>query len=309
MQVLISVILPVFLVIGFGYVAVWRGFLSDANIDGLMLFTQNFLFPALLFKAIATLDIGATFNAPLLVSFYTGSIASFVFGMLGARLVFRLELEDAVCIGFACLFANTLMLGLPVTERAYGHDALGPNYAIVSIHSAFCYALGITVMEFVRARGESLSRLPAIVLRAMFRNALVIGIGLGFLVNLLSIPVPGAVMEAAGLLTRAALPVALFGMGGVMVRYRPQGDMKVIAFVCFASLMLHPTIVALMGRMTGLSTGEYRSAVLTASMAPGINIYVFASIYGRAQRVAASAVLVGTALSALTVWFWLHFLG
>lgn len=40
-------------------------------------------------------------------------------------------------------------------------------------------------------------------------------------------------------------------------------------------------------------------------MAPGINIYVFASLYGRAQKVAASSVLLGTSLSILTVWLWL----
>lgn len=305
MQALLDVILPVFLVIGFGYVAVWRGFLSAENIDGLMRFSQNFVFPALLFQAIARLDLGLTFDLDLLVSFYTGSTVSFSFGLLGARFLFGRAWEDAVAIGFGCLFANSLMLGLPITERAFGAEALGPNYAIVAVHSPFCYGLGITAMEIVRARGQSLTRLPGTVLKAMFRNALILGISLGFVVNLLAVPVPGAVMDAFELLTRAALPVALFGMGGVLVRYRPQGDMKVIAYVCFAALVLHPSVVWAMGTWMGLSRGEFRSAVLTASMAPGINIYVFASLYGRAQKVAASSVLLGTALSIVTVWLWL----
>lgn len=48
-----------------------------------------------------------------------------------------------------------------------------------------------------------------------------------------------------------------------------------------------------------------RSAVLTAAMAPGINVYIFASMYGRAMRVAATSVLMATALSIVTVWLWL----
>ena len=308
MQALLDVILPVFLVIGFGYAAVWKGFLTDANIDGMMKFSQNFLFPALLFRAIATLDVSDAFNLPLLVSFYSGSATSFFFGLLGARYLFGRDWEDAVAIGFGCLFANSLMLGLPVTERAYGEGALEPNYAIVTVHAPFCYGLGITAMEIARARGQSLAKLPGTVLKAMFRNALVIGIGLGFIVNFLSIPMPAAVMDSVSLLTRAALPVALFGMGGVLKRYRPQGDMKVIAYVCFAALVLHPSVVWFMGRWLNITQGEYRSAVLTASMPPGINIYVFASLYGRAQRVAASSVLVGTVLSVGTVWLWLHLL-
>jgi predicted permease len=40
-------------------------------------------------------------------------------------------------------------------------------------------------------------------------------------------------------------------------------------------------------------------------MAPGFNAYIFANMYGRARRVAASSVLIATAISILSVWFWL----
>jgi hypothetical protein len=43
-------------------------------------------------------------------------------------------------------------------------------------------------------------------------------------------------------------------------------------------------------------------------MAPGVNAYVFANMYGTAKRVAATSVLVATALSVATVWLWLTLL-
>ena len=49
----------------------------------------------------------------------------------------------------------------------------------------------------------------------------------------------------------------------------------------------------------------FRSVILTASMAPGVNTYIFANMYGTAKRVAASGVLLSTAASVLTIWLWL----
>lgn len=305
MGALIDVILPVFLVIGFGYWAVWRGYFSDAGVDGLMKFTQGFAIPCLLFRAISTLDLGQNFDVALLVSFYAGALAGFAAGLLGARFLFGRDWEDSIAIGFCCLFSNSLLLGLPITERAYGMDALEANYAIIAIHSPFCYAVGITAMEIARNRGSSYAALPGKVLKAMFQNALILGITLGLIVNLSGVALPGVMTDAIDLMVRAALPAALFGLGGVLYRYRPEGDMRTILYVVAVSLILHPVIVWGLAQWNGLSDAALRSAILTAAMAPGINTYVFANMYGKARRVAASSVLVGTAASILSVWLWL----
>ncbi|MCF2872022.1 AEC family transporter [Octadecabacter sp. G9-8] len=305
---IVNIILPVFIVMGFGYLAVWRGLFSDDAVDGLMKFAQQFAIPALLFRAISTLDLGQNFDAPILISFYAGVVGAFALGMIGARFLFKRSWEDSVAIAFCCLFSNTLLLGLPITERAFGPDALLGNYAIIAFHAPFGYALGITAMELVRAQGTPLRHLPAKVGKAMFSNALVLGIALGFVANLGHIPVPMVLTEAIDLMVRAALPAALFALGGVLYRYRPEGDIRTVLFVCAVSLMVHPAITWTLGGAQNLSDTALRSAILTAAAAPGINAYVFANMYGTAKRVAATSVLMGTALSILTTSFWLTIL-
>ena len=308
MQTLLDVILPVFLVIGFGYVAVWRGLFPVSGIDGVMRFTQNFAIPCLLFQAIAKMDISTAIDARLLLSFYAGAAICFTLGLFGARLFFNRPWEDCVAIGFCCLFSNSVLLGLPISERAYGPDALAGNYAIIAFHSPFCYGLGITVMEVVRNRGKSLLELARAVTRAMFRNALVIDILAGFAVNVSGLPIPTVVDDALSLIVRAALPAALFALGGVLIQYRPEGDMKAIAMVCVIALMVHPALVWTFGTALSLPQESFRAGVLTAAMAPGFNAYIFANMYGHARRVAASAVLIATICSLMSAWFWLEVL-
>jgi malonate transporter and related proteins len=309
LQPLLDVILPVFLVIGFGYVAVWRGVFPLTGIDGVMQFTQNFAIPCLLFQAIAKLDLSQSYDPRLLGSFYGGAAICFALGITGARVLFNRDWEDSVAIGFCCLFSNSILLGLPITERAYGPDALAGNYAILSFHAPFCYGLGITVMEFVRNRGRSGLGLIKAVARAMFRNALVLAILGGFAVNISGLTLPGVVDDALSMLVRAALPAALFALGGVLLQYRPEGDFKTIAMVCVIALLIHPALVWSFGTALALPQDPFRSGVLTAAMAPGFNAYIFANMYGRAKRVAASSVLIATASCIITVWFWLAMLG
>ena len=308
MSALLDVIIPVFLIIGFGYCAVWTKLFSEETIDGLMKFTQNFAIPVLLFDAIAKVDLFNVFDLSLFLSFYLGATAGFLIGFLGSRYIFSRPIEDSVAIGFCCLFSNTVMLGLPITERAYGTDALQYNFAIVSIHAPFCYFLGITVMELVKSSEKSIKKNVFVILKAMFSNALVVGIVLGFIVNILGLSIADTIQASIDMITAVALPAALFGMGGILYQYRPEGDAGPILMVCAVSLIIHPLIVWLTGSKFNLNDAQMRSAVITAAMAPGINTYVFANMYGRARRVASTGVLLSTTLSIGTVWCWLNIL-
>jgi malonate transporter and related proteins len=306
---LLVVVLPVFLVIGAGYTATRTGLFRPSAVDGLMVFTQNFAVPCLLFRGVATLDLGAVFDPRLLASFYTGAVVCFILGTLGARRLFGRRPGEAVAIGFGALFSNSVLLGLPIIERAYADGVLAPTFAIIAIHAPFCYLVGITAMEFARADGRSLAGTARAVGNAMFRNALMIGIALGFVVNLLDIALPEPVWGAVNMMAAAALPAALFGLGGVLTRYALRASLAEASMIASLSLLVHPAIaLALAAGVFALPPDFVRAAVVTASMAPGVNAYVFASLYSRGQAQAASVVLLATAICVVTVSGWLALL-
>ncbi|MEO1797696.1 MAG: AEC family transporter, partial [Pseudomonadota bacterium] len=75
--------------------------------------------------------------------------------------------------------------------------------------------------------------------------------------------------------------------------------------LCGVSLVLHPALVFGLASVLDISRDALRAAVLTGAMAPGVNSFIFASMYGVGKRVAATTVLVATALSILSIWLWL----
>jgi predicted permease len=237
-------------------------------------------------------------------------VICFVLGIAGARRLFRRRPGEAVAIGFGALFSNSVLLGLPIMERAYGPDALAPSFAIISIHAPFCYFVGITTMEIARADGAGLVATARAIGRTIFRNALMIALGLGFVVNLSGFDLPGPVRAALDMVADSALPGALFALGGVLTRYALRASLAEAGTITFLSLFLHPAIAYVLSAWVfDLSEAFVRAAVVTAAMAPGVNTYVFASLYARGQAQAASAILLGTGVSVLTVSAWLSLLG
>ena len=107
----------------------------------------------------------------------------------------------------------------------------------------------------------------------------------------------------------ATVPIVIFGFAFADQIETGARDLRLIAYVVAVSLLLHPAITWTLGRALDLGPGPFRSAVVTAGMAPGVNAYLFVSMYGSALRVAASSVLIATVLCIVTAWGWMQALG
>jgi len=302
---LIEVILPVFLIIGIGFIAAKLRWLPSTAVDGVMLFTQRFAIPCLLFNAMANIEISNYFNFLLIISYFTPSLIGFFLGILISRYLLKYSLEKSVVIGFCCLYSNSLMLGLPIMEQAYGTNSLGPNYAIIALNTPFCYVTGIIFMEFVKGRGNGFTSTVGKAVKGIFNNILVLSLLLGVLVNVLEVIIPTTIDNAVNIIIKAAIPTAIFGLGGVLARYKVNGDILPVLVIAFIVLLMKPSLGFYLGEYNQLDKNSIRAVVITAAMAPGLNAYIFANMYNTGTKIAATSVLFSTALSVFTLWYWL----
>ena len=306
---LLQIVVPVFLVVGAGYAAVRTRYLAESMVDALVRYGVTIAVPCLLFLAMTRIDLGSAVSGWALLAFFASGTACFFGAMACSRLVWRRRPGESVAVGFATFFPNVVMLGIPITERAFGTQAMGAVFGIIAFHSIYNYFVGFIAMEMVRQDRAGLHVALSRAFVTTFRNPLMIGLVAGMAVNLAGLDLPGVVLGAVEMIAASALPVALFSLGGVLTRYRLRDEAGEALMVSFFSLLVHPALGWLIaGPVLRLPPDFVHAIVLLAAMPAGINGYIFAALYNRAVGTAASAALIGTVLSVGSITLWLALL-
>ncbi len=307
---LINVILPVFGLLAFGYCAVRFRFFPQEGTKALVLFVNNFATPCLLAEAMLTADFSKTFNLAIIVPFYIGALLLLLAGSLIARLVFHQRPGESVASGFSATYTNTVLVGIPIIQRAYGAQALTTVFSIIALHAPVLITLGMVVMELVRRDAAPWHRTTVVIITRVLQNPLLWGVGLGALGNHFGVRLPEAGTAFLTMMSAAVLPVSLFGLGGALNEYKVSESWKLASVISFLKLMVHPAIAyVLMVPILHVPIEFARYGVIVAAMPAGINVYVFATYYDRAVNVAANVVLISTVASIATITFWLWVLG
>lgn len=112
---ILNIVAPVFLVIAAGYLAVRSGIANIGAIDQLM----QFAIPCLLFRATSTIDLDVAFGWRMMLAYYLAATTCFIVAFLVVKNIFKRRSGEAVGVAFAAMFSNLVMLGLPISERAW----------------------------------------------------------------------------------------------------------------------------------------------------------------------------------------------
>jgi malonate transporter len=309
MFAILNVVLPVFAVIGLGYLAVRFRLYPSEGVRGLVAFVNNFATPCLLFQAMLNSDFGTAFNWSIILPFYAGALVSFLVGTILAIKLFRNRPGEGVSSGFGAMFTNTVLIGIPIMQRAYGEASLPVVFSIIALHAPMLITIAMLVMELVRRDGAPLHKALGVAALRVVQNPLLWGIGLGVLANIYDLQLPEPGIAFLAIMSAAVLPVALFGLGGALNEYRLAENWPQALAMSSLKLVVQPAIAwVLMVPVLKVDPDIARYGVLLAAMPAGINVYVFATYYNRAVNVATNTVLISTVASILTVSAWLYVL-
>ncbi len=307
---IVNVVAPIFALIVAGYLAVRLKLYPQRGVDALILFVNNFATPCLLFESMLTSDFRSVFNLAIITPFYIGALFSLAAGTLVARKLFKNGIEDAISSGFAAMFTNTLLVGFPIIQRAYGQDAMPTIFSIVALHGSLLLTAGMLSMELVRHDGGSMARTLVVAARRIGSNPLIWGIAGGLICNFANLRMPEPATAFLSLMGNAVSPVALFGIGGALNEYKFSESWLQASAMTLLKLIIHPLIAwTIMVPILHVDPVFARYGVLLAAMPSGINAYVFATYYNRGTNVAANTLLLSTVAAAVTVSAWLALWG
>jgi malonate transporter and related proteins len=315
MQPVLNVVLPVFAIMAAGWAAGRFGPFTPAATGVLNDFVYWVAFPPLIFRAMATAPLSATFDLPFLAAYSAGAFGVFAISFVVGLLVFRARPAALALQAMCVLFANTGYMGVPLLPTAFGEAALLPALILTVYNAAFMVALFVTLIELdLRAEDPPL-RILAGVLRAVLSNPLVLSALLGMAWSATGWPLPVPVRTFCDIIGAAAGPAALFAMGLFLVGKPLRAGLGEVSWLVFLKLLVMPALVAWIA-LGPLSTGpaaldalQARAVILGSALPTGSLVFVLAYRYRLYLERSTSVILISTVLSGLTLSALLLLLG
>lgn len=302
MDAIINIVLPIFAIIGAGYLCGRYGVLGEDSSSSLNLFVYWVALPALLFRAMATVDLERDFDASFALAFLIPLILLWVVAIIAARLMFSRNLAEATVHGMNGVYSNSGYMGIPLAVSVYGEAAALPAIIATVINTAVVVGIALTLIEIDLKKAPGFGDLLWTLARRLSRNPMLAAPLLGLCYAATGLDLPKPVDTFGQILGSAAGPCALFAIGLFLVG-KPQSQGKVEVGVMTAlKLIGQPALTALtMFVVFPVDPFMGKIAVLMAALPTGAGAFVLAQAYGIYVLRTSSAILASTIASVLTV--------
>ena len=302
----LSSLLPVVLLIGIGFVAGRMKLIRGEAVRDLSNLVFLVLVQALLFRTMATSHL-ERLDLKSVALYYIVAGAMF-FALL---LIQGLNSRSAV-VALAAIFSNTLMIGVPLVQLAYGQAGLVHLFTLISMHALVLLTLATVVIELLVAREQSQQspgqqprrHIAATVARAV-KNAILHPVPLpiiaGFLYSLTGVGLHPVVERPLKLLGDAFGPVALVLVGVTLAQTAIGRHLKGALGISVLKTIAHPILMAAAGWALGLRGLPLTVMVVAAALPVGANVFLFSQRYHKAEDLVTASVAVSTAMGLVTI--------
>lgn len=312
MNQIISIVLPVFGLIGTGYVIARVGLLPEGSDRALADFCFVIAIPLLIFRLLATADFSGGSPVHLWLAYYGGFAVAWILGTLVVRRLFGRDARTGVVAGVSAAFPNTVLFGIPLVIMAYGDAGAAVLAVLIAINLPVMMAVSAIlneralVVDGVAAHVDTLGSLRAAAI-ALAKNPIIIGIAAGLVWRLLGLPLGGPVGTVVQRLSGVAGTLALFTVGMTLRRYGLSGNLRPALIITGLKLIVMPAIVfALLATVISLPPVWARALVVVSAGPTGVNAWLVAARFRTSEAIASNVITLSTAASAVTVALWLH---
>jgi predicted permease len=276
-----QVIIPVFLIVGIGYVYARRARPEMAGFNRIML---DVLSPLIVYTALAGKEFRWQDQVPLLLG---GALLILLTGLV-AWLLSRAARTEARTLVPVVMFTNCGNMGLPLALLAFGPQGFGAAVALFSISNLIHFSLGARITSASASTKE------------LLLSPLMIASALGFASAVSGIRPPETIFTGMKLLGDAMVPLMLFALGVRLTQLRRR-DVPRGLLGAFARPMIGLAVGVPLAWALGLEGMARAQLILFAALPPAVMQFLLAERYAQEPERVAAMILLGNALAVVFV--------
>jgi malonate transporter and related proteins len=302
---ILSVLVPVFVVIGLGYFGGKRKVFDDDQIAGFNEFVLGFALPAMIFAGVlATPRSVLAEDATLFLAVILVQLVFLILGVVLSMKVLGLGLAAATIIGLLISVPTAAFMGTPILDGLFNKASSSNAISLYAISTnVTALPLSIILLEWATRATDEARGFGAILgetLRKTISKTLVWSPLVALTLVAIGVHVPSPFDNSLDLIGESTSAVALFASGLILSRYRLHvGTQPVI--LALVKNLVQPAMMfglALLFGITGVARSE---AVILTAMPASVVAPMFAVRYRSYEAESASTLIVGTLLSLVTL--------
>ncbi|MCB1958025.1 MAG: AEC family transporter [Rhodocyclaceae bacterium] len=287
-------LLPDFALILLGAILHRRARLPEGFWPGLEWLVYFVLFPALLFNALARVDLSLDRTLPLFAVGLGSMLAGFLLGLAGRPLM------GLSPLGFAsrlqCAFRFNTYIGIAVAGKLYGADGIAAMGALCGVMVPFA---NLAAVGMLARHGQ------AGIFRELSRNPLVLATLAGLSFNFLGGSLPAPMGQFLARLADASVALGLLAVGAALRWGSTGGRLTGSLWLVAVKLLLMPLVAWGLVSMFGL-VGLHRDiAILFAALPSASSAYILAMRMGGDGKGVAWLISATTVAAMFSLWAWI----
>ncbi len=277
-----SVIAPVFLIAGIGFLWAKRGMPFDnTTISSLVM---NVGSPCLVFSSLTRIHLeGSAFTSVLMAS--VGILIGAL--VLGAGLLMLLRQPMRTFLP-SLVHPNTGNMGLPLALMAFGDTGLALAISYFFVNSVSQYTLGLTISSGRFSPAQ------------LVRQPIIWSVAFALLVRETNVQVPDFLANTTQIAGGLVIPAMLLMLGNSLASLRIAG-LGIASIIAVARLALGFGLGLAMISLLKLEDDVAGVVIMQATMPAAVFNYVFAERYGQQPEKVAAVILISTVISFLTL--------
>ncbi len=290
LSIFVNVVLPVFIVAGFGFALERRFRIPIVPVNQVVLYV---LMPCFIFTSLVPIEFRS--EEPLRIGAFAVllTVAMLAVGVVIARGL-RLDRVTTSALLLTAAFPNLGNYGLSIVLLAYGTEGVRFGTILLAVQMLFGLTLAVLIASSgsssIRASFGQVARQPAL-------YAVIAALAFGFT----GVPVPAFVMAALALPAQAAIPVMLLVLGMQISGTAAIQEPRLVSVAVVTRLIVGALVGAALASALGIG-GVARSVMIVgAAMPTAVFTTLTATQYGARPRFVSDVVVAGTLVSIVTV--------